>query len=130
MWAKGQYGFTLLEVVVSMAILALSLGTLMAVFASGTRGAGLKADYQRALLHAESEMARVTGPEALQPGIVESQLDARFHSRIEVTEIVLGGALSLAMQPVRVAVSVAWSEGDRERSVALQTIRLRPEPAP
>lgn len=127
--ASRERGFTLLEVVVSMAILALALGTLMSVFASGTRGASLKADYQRALLLAESELSRVTGPEALQAGIVESELDGRFRSRVEVTELVIGGALTLAVQPVQVAVSVAWQEGEQERSVTLNTIRLRPEVA-
>jgi hypothetical protein len=116
--------------VVSMAILALALGTLMAVFATGTRGASLKSDYQRALMLAESEMSRVTGPEALQSGIVETELDARFHSHIEVSELLVGGALNLALRPMQVAVTVAWSEGDKQRQVSLQTIRLRPEIAP
>jgi len=65
----------------------------------------------------------------LQAGIVESELDGRFLSRIEVTELVIGGALTLALQPVQVAVSVAWREGEQERSVTLNTIRLRPEVA-
>ena len=48
---------------------------------------------------------------------------------LEVMGLVIGGALTLAVQPVQVAVSVAWQEGEQERSVTLNTIRLRPEVA-
>jgi len=125
-------GFSLLEVLVAFAILSLTLGVLLQVFATGLRNTANAEDYTRAVLQAESLLAQV--------GInlpVESQqgaMDDRFQWRITVTPFPLENILdpetpteNLRFTPYQVVVEVSWSAtADRTRSVTLETLRLLP----
>ena len=53
----GAAGFTLLEVVVAFAIMALSMAVLLNLFATGVRATRLSADYSEAVTLAESKLA-------------------------------------------------------------------------
>ncbi|MEE4379660.1 MAG: prepilin-type N-terminal cleavage/methylation domain-containing protein [Candidatus Competibacteraceae bacterium] len=125
-------GFSLLEVLVAFAILSLTLGVLLQVFATGLRNTANAEDYTRAVLQAESLLAQV--------GInlpVESQqgeIDDRFQWRITVTPFPLENILdpetpteNLRFTPYQVVVEVSWSATTaRTRSVTLETLRLLP----
>ncbi|MEZ5584104.1 MAG: type II secretion system protein [Candidatus Competibacteraceae bacterium] len=76
-------GFSLLEVLVAFAILSLTLGVLLQVFATGLRNTANAEDYTRAVLQAESLLAQVgiTLPVESQQG----EIDERFQWTITVT---------------------------------------------
>jgi general secretion pathway protein I len=124
-------GFSLLEVLVAFAILSVTLGVLLQVFATGLRNAANAEDYTQAALQAESLLAQV--------GInlpIESQqgeFDDRFHWRITVTPFPVEDILdpetptdSLRFTPYRVVVEVSWPAATQARSVTLETLRLLP----
>ena len=64
----ARSGFTLLEVVVAVAILALTLGAVMRVFGASLRGLAAAERHTVATLHAQSKLAEIGIEEALAAG--------------------------------------------------------------
>jgi general secretion pathway protein I len=118
-------GFSLIEVVVAFAILALSLGVLYQIFASSTRQAALARDYGRALALADAKLAEAGITSVLAPGAQsgESEGGLRWQRSVEVA---LEPSEPAQKSPLlyRVTVEVRWKRDGAERSVTLGTLRL------
>lgn len=119
---KGSRGFTLLEVLVALAILGLAVVTILQLFSQGLRLLKLSGDHQRAVLLADQK-AREVEPTA--EGI-ESGQDGEFawERRVEAypvpVELIVPGA---PVRLLQVSVLVRWS-GNRAVEVAtLRTAR-------
>lgn len=52
----GKDGFTLMEVILAMAILSISLVMVMQLFSAGLRSSRTSCDYTRAIVHAKDKM--------------------------------------------------------------------------
>ena len=53
-------GFTLLETLVALSVLAISLGVTYQVFSSALQGSNLADDYAKASMHADSHLAEIS----------------------------------------------------------------------
>lgn len=117
-------GFSLLEVVVALALLALALGALYPVFASAARRATLVAEHDRAVMLADSKLAEIDGA-ALRPGTDAGTIEGRYRwrRRVELMVVHDGGAPP-ALVPYQVTLEVRWGPEHEARSIALTTVRL------
>lgn len=126
----------------AFAILSLTLGALLQVFATGLRNTALAEDYSLATLHAQSVLAILDSRESLDEGIEEGEIDATFSWRLSVTpwqdpnppeenkaregegdDEEFGGGRE---NPYQITVEVFWEKAGRTRSVVLDTLRLMP----
>ncbi|TVR58822.1 MAG: prepilin-type N-terminal cleavage/methylation domain-containing protein [Candidatus Competibacteraceae bacterium] len=123
-----QRGFSLLEVLVAFAILSISLGVLLQVFATGLRNAGMADDYTRATLYAESILAAIGREAPPSAGVREGPIDDQFSWRSTVGEYTDGLPDPERTQVLayRVSVEVFWPGPAQIRSVMLETLRLAP----
>jgi len=118
--ALSQRGFSLLEAVVAMAIMAASLGVLYRALGSSVRTAAETARYSRAVVVAESLLeSRDAVPAG---GWQDVGSTAGFRWRVSSTA---QDATAQKIALYRVRVEVAWNDGSKERSFSLVT--LRPE---
>jgi general secretion pathway protein I len=146
-----QQGFSLLEVLVAFAILSLTLGALLQVFATGLRNTSLAEDYSLATLHAQSVLAILDSRESLSEGIEEGEIDATFSWRLsvipwedpnppEVPDTEPGEQnqdsegdedneefQGRQVDPYQLTVEVFWEKAGRTRSIVLDTLRLMPQ---
>lgn len=124
-----QHGFSLLEVLVAFAILALAVATILSLFASGLRNTAVAADYARALTLAESQLAILQGREAVRLVSGDSEGSTggfNWHSRISPYEDAVSDTSRTRLY--RIDVSVKWGEGAHQRSVRLSTLRIGQAP--
>jgi len=120
-----QQGFSLLEVVVAFAVLALSLGVLMQIFSSALNTTALSREYSRAATLAESRLDAVGVDIPLEPGSYGGEREDGLSWLVQVTQYLpedLPPETRLAA--FLVTAEASFGEPARRRTVALATLRL------
>lgn len=127
---RVERGFTLLEVLVAFAILAVSLGGLLVAFSDGLRTTDRSVTISTATLQAQSVMEEVGRSIPVRPGRETGVLDdgTRWQVSIEPFDTGESGAAAVVrtLFAYRVEVTVEWGTG---RTVTLTSLRLGPEDA-
>ena len=119
----GCAGFSLVEVVVAFAVLALALGVLYQIFSSTARQALVVQHYSRALAVADAKLTETGINDALAGG----ETDDGFRWQRSVEAYAPGDELAAppaGLRAYRITVEVRWSHDGGERTVALGTVRL------
>lgn len=120
----GSSGFTLLELLVALTILALAFGALMQSFGTGFRGIRASESHSVALLHARSKLEEIEATIPLAPGSSSGSYDDGYEWTAEIRAYEGEGSAEnelLLVVPYEVEVTITWSGG---RSISLKTMRL------
>ncbi|MEE8515756.1 MAG: type II secretion system protein [Alphaproteobacteria bacterium] len=120
-------GFTLLEVLVAFTVLAVSLGVLFEIFATGLGAARTSENLVRATQLAQSKLATVGVETPLAVGEQSGRFDDDFAWRVAVRPFADDSTEPERVRTTRafeVAVTVSWDKGGR--SLRLATLRLGP----
>lgn len=120
---RSYSGFTLVEVVVSLAILALSLGVLYQSFGWSARRTASLARSEAAWLVAQSLLSEIRARPTLQVGSNEGEWPGgmRWMTSVDAYD----GAVDQTrpLQPFAVTIEVRWGERSSQR-VQLQSVEL------
>ena len=126
--SRHGHGFTLLEVLVALLIFGLVFGVLAQIFQTGFRQSSTAEAITTATLLARSRLARVGIDLPLEIGETEEQATSDFRVRTTIQPAEFEET-DLELIPLLVEVTVAWGPIERERQVALTTLRLGPAPS-
>jgi general secretion pathway protein I len=127
---RNQSGFSLLEVLIAFAIMAISVTLLLRLFSGSSRVVSVAEDYSHAILIAESLIEEEGTGARLQPGRREGQAGDRYHWTLSMTPYpitpdLLGSSMQAAAPtPYWVIAEVQWGEGSEKRAFSLRTLRL------
>lgn len=118
-----QRGFSLLELLVAFSIMAMALAMLYRASGSSVRNVADTAQYQRAVVLAESLLASKEAVD--EAGWNESGQSAGFGWQSRSTPFVTAKARSdLQAVPLHaISVVVVWGEGGHQRQFELHTLR-------
>ena len=128
---NGQRGYTLIEVIVAFAVLALALTLLLGILSGAAKQVRWADEAGRASLHAQSLLDQTGVGEALQPGSSDGTFeDDRFRWSLQVepwrdpsvqdVTLVDPGAPQL----LQMTLLVQWGEGGPQQRLQLQSLRL------
>ena len=124
---RRSVGYTLIEVLVAMVILALSLSVLLRIFSGGLRNISVSDDYTRAILIASTQLESAGVSSPLATGSTAGILEQEFRWTQTVEDYVPFAdteTLSLPLRAFTVTVDVEWPQGDSVRRVSLSEVRL------
>jgi general secretion pathway protein I len=125
--SRGQAGFTLVEIIVALAILALCLSVLLSTISDALWRTSAGEAQAEAASMARSLLAQAGGTVPLRDGEAAGQLDNGFRWRLRMEGY--GDGVDRQVLPVRayrVTAEVFWNDARREQSIALTTLRLGP----
>lgn len=120
---SAQAGFTLLEILVALAILTTALATIVPLLTDTARRTDQAELTQLALVLAEAKSSEVGTTLALKPAVLQgTEGKGTWTVHIQPAEAGLGeNALGVAVYEV--VVSARQREGDKEQTVTLRTLR-------
>ena len=123
---KRQQGFTLLELLVAFAIMALSLGMLYRASGSGARSVVDIEHYQRAVILGESLLAlRDAVPEQ---GWNQTGESAGYNWRISSAPYATAITGPNVPPLHKISIVITWADADRQRQFTLNTLRPQRKP--
>lgn len=121
-----QRGFSLLEVIAAIMLLAIAFTALMKVAGASIRLSQNAAAHSEAALHARSllDTAFVTTP--IKPGSTSGRFDQRFRWRLKVTPWTPSAATqpNKPLQLYQLDLDVMWGPPAHQRSAHFRTLRL------
>jgi len=124
---RDKRGFTLIEIVVALLVLAIVSAVLFEGFSVGFRNARTADDFTQAVLIAQSKLAPTGVAEPLAAGTESGEVLDKYSWTVRVDPVEVtadDGAKPGRLQPFFVTVDVVWSDGSTERTVSLSTLRL------
>lgn len=134
--ATDQRGYTLIEVIVAFALLALGLTLLLGTLSGATRQVRVAADGGRAALHAQSLLDELDMDAPLRVQQRDGDFeDGAYRWRLEVrpwdeaTADAPAGPVPLqGPRLMEVVLDVEWGEGRTGQRLAVRTLRLATQP--
>jgi len=121
----SQGGFSLLEVVVAFAILALSLGVLMQIFSRAMNTTALSGTYSRAATLAEARLNLVGLEIPLELGVHSGDPEDGFAWQVSIEDYYPEELTwEVELQPYLVTSIVSWDSAEGTRQVSLTSLRL------
>ncbi|MCG6941200.1 MAG: prepilin-type N-terminal cleavage/methylation domain-containing protein [Thiohalocapsa sp.] len=121
-------GFSLLEVLVAFAILAISLGVLLQIFQRAMSSTTVSSEYSRVVALAEAKLAEVGADIPLEEGVHTGDPEDGMDWIVNIQPYQPAGWLgedeTLALQPYLVTAVASLPTSAGARQVTLRTLRL------
>ena len=119
----NKRGFTLLEVLVAVSILAIAVTAVMQIFSSNFRSLSYSEDHLKALIKAEETLKGLyLSPETTEGVSVTRDREGTI-IRSEVTVINTERTKDIPVNTYEIGVTVLWLRDKKERSVVLKTYK-------
>jgi len=125
---KVRGGFTLIEVVVALAILSVGLTVVIELFAGGLRLARVSEEYTKAVNYGRIKLEEIAVKPKIEEGSEEGKFDETFHwqvgvKKVDVLPIEKKPDLKVPVDLFQIQVKVIWKSGSKERSTSVETYK-------
>ena len=119
----GKNGFTLLEILVALALLGIAIAMILQLFAAGTRALSASEDYLAASLAGEARLREIVETTTLTEAAWQ-EVDAEGHRvDVAIVETLRDRTDGLPVRVFDVTVTLRWSWGMKNRQITLQTLK-------
>lgn len=117
-------GFTLLEILVAVAIIGISLTVIIQLFSSNLRAISISKDYVHAVLKAEERMRELLEEENLSEGHYSEQTEDGYKIDIYISKFSRDKSENLQVDLTQIDLSVSWTAGMKEKRFNLTTYKV------
>lgn len=142
-----QEGFTLIEVLVAVMVLAISLVVIMQLFSGGLKSNRISSDYLYGIFHAREKMEELLLTQEWTPAELSGDFEDGYRWTATIEEVIDEAAEDdvnardnaapepkLPVSTMMIRLNVIWNNGDREKRFEIMTTalteKLKTEEAP
>lgn len=122
-----SHGFTLLEVLVAVALLGIAITVVLQLFSANLQALSASGDYVTAATRANIKLRELLDEEALTESSWTETSDEGYQVDISVTHALEDRTENLQMSLFEIAVTVSWTKGPRTRSLTMRTLKSLPK---
>jgi general secretion pathway protein I len=125
-WAsgRGDTGFTLLEVLVALAVLGIAITVIIQLFSANLRALSVSEDYVSAALRGAEKMRALVDEEELDEKAWTEVSPEGYRLDIAVKENMADRTEILPVKLLEIDLTIQWTKGSRARSLTFQTLKL------
>lgn len=120
---SSNKGFTLLEVLVALAILATAVTIIFQLFSASLRNIGVSEDVVLATVKAEAKLREVLSSEELIEDSWTETTNDGYTFAVNITETLQEKTDSLPVQVLQVELVVSWMKNSKTRTFRLSTFK-------
>jgi general secretion pathway protein I len=123
----AQKGFTLLEVLVALALLSIALVVVLQLFSTDMRGIAASDDYVKAVMTAESRMREITDDKEISERTWAETTNDGYQIDASVAATDSERTRDLPVSLFEISLTIRWTVGGGERALTLRTMKLVPK---
>ena len=123
-------GFTLLEVLVSLAIMAIAMTLVMQLFSANLRAVVRSGDMTSAIIKGEYRLREILAEPFLAEKAWNEVTDDGYRIDVAVSEAMTEKTDNLPVNLMEIVLTVHWIDGLREKSLRLKTMKVVDKKAP
>jgi general secretion pathway protein I len=120
---KGS-GFTLLEVLVALAIMAIATTLVMQLFSADLRAIARSRDVTSAAVRGDTRIREIIAEPSLEETTWSEETEDGYRMDIAVSELLKPRTDNLPVKLMEVELTVRWREGMKEKSLRLMTQKM------
>jgi general secretion pathway protein I len=119
-------GFTLIETLVAISILAISLVIILQLFSGGLKSSRLSDEYTRGIFHAREKMDEILLAGELTEGIINGEFGDGFKWKAEALRFSIEEAkdVKLPFRAFNIKVDVMWDAGGQAKRFTISAMKL------
>ena len=121
---NANQGFTLLEVLVAIALLGIAVTVVLQLFSSNTKAISASEDYISASVKAEAKMREILDDEDMSEASYAEITDDGYRIDVSIAETLSERTENLQVRLMEIYLTVYWKRGAHEKSFTLRTMKL------
>jgi general secretion pathway protein I len=121
---KRSAGFTLLEVIVAMAILGIAITVVLQLFSANLRAISVSGDYVTAATRAEAKMREILSDDRLSEKFSSEATQEGYRIDVSITDVMKERTENLQVKLLEVDLTIHWMQGTKQKSMSLRTFKV------
>jgi type II secretion system protein I len=120
----GKKGFTLLEVLVSLAIMAIAVTLVVQLFSADLRAIVRSGDITSAAVRGDSRIREILTEPFSADKVWSETTEDGYRMDVSISEVMKERTDNLPVRLMEVVLTVRWMEGIKEKSLSLKTVKM------
>ncbi|MEK6673273.1 MAG: type II secretion system protein [Nitrospirota bacterium] len=117
-------GFTLLEVLVALAILGIAITVVLQLFSANLRSIAASEDYVSAVTTAEARLRDILDDEKLSEKSWSETTSDGYRMDVTVSDALSERTDNLQVKALSIDLTIRWVKGVKEKSIIIKTMKL------
>lgn len=121
---KAERGFTLIEIMVALTVMAFAVVYLAQLFSANLRMIGTSQDYMEALTRAEAAMREIVEGDKIEEKSWKEERDQGCQVEVSVSEAQKERTENLPVKLLQIEMIFSWEKAMRKKALTLRTLKV------